>query len=59
VIALADYAAEKPFVLGVPHRVLIGTPEQDPGGDAGTAAAIATQRVESAGKAARQVNLER
>jgi predicted nucleotidyltransferase len=28
VIALADYAAEKPFILAVPHRVLIGTPEQ-------------------------------
>jgi len=30
VIALADYAAEKSFVLAVPHRVLIGTPEQIP-----------------------------
>jgi len=28
VIALADYAVEKSFVLAVPHRVLIGTPEQ-------------------------------
>lgn len=28
VIALADCAAEKSFVLAVPHRVLIGTPEQ-------------------------------
>jgi len=30
VIALADYAAEKSFILAVPHRVLIGTPEQIP-----------------------------
>jgi len=30
VIALADYAVEKSFVLAVPHRVLIGTPEQIP-----------------------------
>jgi hypothetical protein len=28
VIVLADYAAEKPFVLTVPHRFLIGQPEQ-------------------------------
>jgi predicted nucleotidyltransferase len=28
VIALADYAAEKTFVLTVPHRFLIGRPEQ-------------------------------
>jgi predicted nucleotidyltransferase len=28
VIALADYAAEKSFVLAAPHRVLIGEPEQ-------------------------------
>jgi hypothetical protein len=30
VIALADYAAEKSFILAVPHRVLIGRPEQLP-----------------------------
>jgi predicted nucleotidyltransferase len=30
VIALADYAVEKSFVLAVPHRLLIGTPEQIP-----------------------------
>ena|SRR5690242_3582233 len=30
VIALADYAVEKSFILTVPHRVLIGTPEQTP-----------------------------
>jgi predicted nucleotidyltransferase len=28
VIALADYAAEKSFVLAVPHRFLIGKPER-------------------------------
>ena len=28
VIALADYKAEKTFVLAVPHRFLIGEPEQ-------------------------------
>ena len=28
VIALADYAAEKSFVLAVPHRFLLGEPEQ-------------------------------
>jgi predicted nucleotidyltransferase len=28
VIALADYAAEKSFVLAVPHRFLLGKPEQ-------------------------------
>jgi predicted nucleotidyltransferase len=28
VVALADYAAEKSFVLTVPHRFLIGKPEQ-------------------------------
>jgi hypothetical protein len=28
VIALADYNAEKTFVLAVPHRFLIGEPEQ-------------------------------
>jgi len=28
VIALADYAVEKSFVLAVPHQVLIGEPEQ-------------------------------
>jgi predicted nucleotidyltransferase len=28
VIALADYAAEKSFVLAAPHRMLIGEPEQ-------------------------------
>jgi predicted nucleotidyltransferase len=28
VIALADYAAEKSFILAVPHRVLIGKPER-------------------------------
>jgi hypothetical protein len=30
VIALADYAAEKSFILAVPHRALVGTPEQLP-----------------------------
>jgi hypothetical protein len=28
VIALADFNAEKTFVLAVPHRFLIGEPEQ-------------------------------
>jgi hypothetical protein len=28
VVALADYAAEKSFVLAVPHRFLMGKPEQ-------------------------------
>jgi len=28
VIALADYAAEKSFILAVPHQMLIGTPGQ-------------------------------
>ena len=27
-IALADYNAERTFVLAVPHRFLIGEPEQ-------------------------------
>jgi predicted nucleotidyltransferase len=30
VIALADYATEKSFILAVPHRLLIGRPEQLP-----------------------------
>ena len=30
VIALADYAAEKSFVLAVPHRFLLGKPESNP-----------------------------
>ena len=28
VIALADYSVEKTFVLTIPHRFLIGQPEQ-------------------------------
>jgi predicted nucleotidyltransferase len=28
VLALADYSTERPFVLAVPHRFLIGGPEQ-------------------------------
>jgi hypothetical protein len=28
VIALADYAVERSFVLAVPHRIIVGTPEQ-------------------------------
>ena len=30
VLALADYSTERAFVLAVPHRVLIGDPEQMP-----------------------------
>jgi hypothetical protein len=29
-VKVVDYAAEKPFILAVPHRVLIGRPEQLP-----------------------------
>lgn len=36
VIALADYAAEKSFILAVPHRVLIGGSEQLPAKNSAT-----------------------
>lgn len=37
VIALADYAAEKSFILLVPHRVLVSTAKQTPAEESATA----------------------
>ena len=48
IIALADYAVEKTFVLTVPHRFLIGQPEQ-----------IAMQAVPSTPKAAARQRRQR
>jgi hypothetical protein len=44
VIALADYAAEKSLILAVPHRLLIGRPEQLPAENPATATPLRRSR---------------